>query len=249
MRTRHHLTRLGAVVTVITVAALSTVAVAGPASAAVSDETGPSAAVHGKTGKACVLAARSWTDQAVAKRLVRLDTLTAALAKASNVTDGHRAQLAATYKADRAGLKAVRTEVRHDSTCKEATKDSVKVIKKFRVYVLLSPQTSLTIRGDRGVAWAEAYEALEPGYATAIAALPDGTTKAAAEAALARLVLDADAAQASYGGVADSVLALVPADFPAQAGVLTAAAAQARAGHASLTSAALERTTLDALLS
>jgi hypothetical protein len=237
------------VATVVTVAALSTVAVAGPASAAVTDESGPGAALHGKTGKACVLAARAWTDQAVAKRFVRIDTLSAALADASTVTDAHRAQLEATFAADRTGLKDVRTEVRHDSTCSEASKDAAKVVTKYRVYVVLSPQTTLTIRGDHGVARADAYEALEPGYASAIGALPDGAVKAAAEDALARLVVDADAAQASYGGVADSVLALVPADFPAQAGVLAAADGDADAGRVSLASAALDRAALDALLS
>ena len=249
MRTRLHLTRATAAATVVTVAALSCVVVAGPASAAVADETGPGSAVHGTTGKACVVAARAWTDRAVAKRLVRLDALGAALDKAASVTPGHRAQLEATYAADRSGLRAVRREVRHDSTCAEATKDATKVVTRFRVYVLLTPQTRLTVLGDHGSAKAHAYGALEPGYAAAVAALPDGATKTAAETALTELVTDTDRAEAAFAEVADPVLALVPADYPAQAGVLVAATAHAAAGHVALVEAAVDRAALDALLS
>ena len=249
MSARHHLNRLGAVTAVVAVALLSSVAVAGPASAAVTDESGPGAALHGRTGKACVVAARTWTDRAVAKRLVRLEALAAAVDKAASVTPAHRAQLEARYAADRAGLTAVRREVRHDSTCAEATRDARKVVTRFRVYVLLTPQTGLTVRGDHGAAKADAYEALEPGYADAVAELPPGPARSAAEAALAELAADTSAAQGAFDGVADSVLALRPHDYPAQAGVLVSAAVHVGEGHAALLSAAVDRATLDALLS
>lgn len=248
MRTGPHLARLGAVATVVTVALLSTVVVAGPASAAVTDETGPGSALRGTTGRACVVAARAWTDRAVARRLVRLDALGTALDKAASVTAGHRAPLEATYASDRAGLRAVRREVRHDGTCAEATRDASKVVTRFRVYVLLTPQTRLTVRGDHGSAKAAAYEALQPGYAEAVGALPDGATKTAAAAALAELGSDTDAAEAAFAGIADSVLALAPADYPAQAGTLASAAAHAAAGHVALVEAAADRAALDALL-
>lgn len=250
MRTRH-LARPAAVAALVTAAAL---ALAGPASAATPapataiDESGPAAALHGKSGKACVLAARAWTDQAVAKRLVQLDALQHALDQATAVTDAHRSTLEATYAADRAGLKAVRTEVRHDSTCTEATKDAGTVVTRFRVYVLLTPQTSLTIRADGGMARSASVENLEPGYAETVASLPDGPRKTAAQALLDELGSDVDAAQAAYGGIAEPVLSLVPKDFPSHAAVLVEAAADAEAGRVALIEAAADRAALETVL-
>lgn len=231
------------------VALLASFALALPASAAVTDEAGPDQATQGLKGKACVAAARGWTDRAVTNRLIRISALRSALDQAAHVSAAHRAQLEAIYTADRSGLKAVRAEVRHDSTCAEARKDAKKVVTKFRVYRLLTPQTSLTIRGDHGVFRAEAYDALEPAYVAAIAALPAGADKVAAEAALTNLTTNADAALAAYGGVGDAVLALVPADIPGQVAVLAGAEADADAGRVALKNAAADRVALDAILS
>ena len=248
MPTRPSIARLASSAGVVSLVLLSSVALASPASAATTDETGAGPATHGLKGRACVVAARAWTDQAVAKRLVRLDRLENGLDVAVAVADRHRAALQDVYATDRAGLRAVRKEVRQDSTCAEAKTDAKKVVTKFRVYVLVTPQTTLVVRGDHGVARADGLEALEEGYTEAVAALPDGDVRTAAQAALADLVTSVDAAQASYGGIADSVLALVPADFPSSTAVLEGAAADARAGRAALAQAAAARATLELLL-
>ena len=72
--------------------------------------------------------------------------------------------------------------------------------------------------------------------------------RTAAEAALADFAAAVDVAQASYGGIADSVLALVPADFPSSTAVLTDAAAEARTGRVALARAAADRAALELLL-
>ncbi|HYN75416.1 MAG TPA: hypothetical protein VEV13_04395 [Candidatus Limnocylindria bacterium] len=245
MRTR---TRLGGAAAVTALAMLTSLALGSPASAATTGESGPDQATQGLNGKACVAAARSWTDRAVAARLVRINHLQRALDAAPRVSADHRAALEASYAADRKGLRAVRAEVRSDSTCAEAKKDARRVVTSFRVYVLLTPQTSLTVRGDAGAARADADEALEPGYLEAIAALPEGDTKTAASGALVELSASVDAAQGAFRPVGDTVLALVPADYPDQAEVLADARDDVRTGRLALADAATARAALDALL-
>jgi hypothetical protein len=187
-------------------------------------------------------------DAAVKKRQVTIDRLTSALAARTHVTDAHRATLSGTYSADSSGLAAVDAKVQSDTTCGEAVADGRTVVTDYRVYLLLVPQTHLVAASDTGTYAAGQLAAVEPKAQAAIDALTDPQEKAAAQAKLDDLTAQVATATTALSGVADAMLALNPADIPAQLATIDGYRAKVASAHEDLRRAIADAKALKALL-
>jgi hypothetical protein len=187
-------------------------------------------------------------DAAVKKRLVTIDRLTSALGARTHVSDAHRATLSATYTADTSGLTAVDAKVQADTTCGQAVTDGRTVVTDYRVYLLLVPQTHLVAASDAGTYAAGQLAAAEPKAQAAIDALTDPQEKAAAQAKLDDMTSKVDAATTALDGVADAMLALKPADIPAQLATIDGYRAKVGTAHQDLRQAVADAKALKALL-
>jgi hypothetical protein len=191
---------------------------------------------------------KAHVDLAVARRQLTIRQLTSVLAARTHVTDAHRATLSALFTSDAAGLAATDATVQADTTCKQAGTDGRTVVTSYRVYLLLAPQTHLVAASDTGAFGAGKLAAVEPKLQAGIAAIADPAKKAQAQAAYDDLVAQTTSATDDFAGVGDAVLALVPADIPAQQSVVTAEQSKVQAGRAALTLALKDAKTIQSLL-
>lgn len=239
---------------------LMSVAVAGTGLALVAGtvpayaDTSPSPAPSAPAGAARTCATdrlsyvQARVDAAVKKRLVTIDRLTTALAARPHVSDAHRATLSATYTSDTSGLTAVDAKVQADTTCGQAVADGRTVVTDYRVYLLLVPQTHLVAATDTGTYAAGQLSAAEPKVQTAIDALTDPQEKASAQAKLDDMTAKVDAATTAMSGVADAMLALKPADIPAQLATFDGYRAKVASARQDLRQAIADAKALKALL-
>ena len=135
-----------------------------------------------------------------------------------------------------------------DTTCGQAVTDGRTVVTDYRVYLLLVPQTHLVAAADTGTWAAGQLGAAEPKVQTAIDALADPTTKAAAQAALDDMKAQLDGVTTSLSGIADAVLALKPADIPAQLATIDGYRAKVATAHTDLAKALADAKQLKSLL-
>ena len=213
--------------------------------------TSPSSGT-GAAAKACspdrLAKIKARVDTAVSKREATIDSLTKALAARKHVSDGHRATLSATYTSDAPGLRAVNATVQADTTCAKAVTDGRTVVTDYRIYLLLAPQTHLVAAADSGTYAAGRLAATEQKAQDAIDKLTDAGKKAAAQTALDDMTAQLSATTAALSGVADGVLALKPADIPAQQATIDGYRAKVATAHTDLAKALADAKTLKSLL-
>ncbi len=235
-------------VPMLAVAGTGLVLVTGATAPAFAD-TAPSPAPSTRTCSADRLAyVQARVDAAVKARELTIDSLTRRLAARTHVTDAHRATLTATYTADASGLRTVDATVHADTTCAQAVVDGRTVVTSYRVYRLLVPQTRLVSAADTGTYAAGQLAAAEAKAQAAIDALTDAQKKATAQAELDDMKAHVDAATTALSGVADGMLALVPADIPAKQPVIDGYRASVASAHADLAKALADAKSLKALL-
>ena len=198
---------------------------------------------------ASLAAIKAHSAAAVAHRDSTLDLLSAKLAARPAVTSSHRAVLTALYASDKAGLDAVNAKVQGDSTCKVAHADAQAIVADYRVYLLVVPQSGLTLAADAGSSGASALAGAEPALHKAIALMPAGPSKDQAQALYADLADQVSAAQSNFAGVGDTVLALTPSGYPGNAGTLATQTAKVTAGGSALGKAVSDASQLATLLS
>lgn len=182
----------------------------------------------------------------IQRRLTALDKMTSQLGQASRVTATHRAELSAIYTSDTSGLTALDTRLTAETTCAAVRADAKAVVHDYFVFALVVPQTGLTIAADAGTSGADRLAAAEPAIKKAIAMLPDGPTKTAAQASYDDLVAQVTTATADFSGVGDAVLALTPATYPTRTGVLTTQASRVTSGGRALSQALKDARALQA---
>ena len=175
--------------------------------------------------------------QRIQHRLSALDKMTTQLGQAQHVTSEHRSALSAVYGGDISGLTALGTRVQGETTCAAVRADAKAVVHDYFVFALVGPQTGLTVAADAGSYGAGRLATAEPALKKAIALLPAGPTKTAAEASYDDLVAQVTTATADFSGVGDAVLALTPETYPTRTGVLTTQSGRVAAGGRALAKA------------
>lgn len=193
-------------------------------------------------------AIKRWSTLAVTRRHATIAVLSGRIAVRPHVTPAHRNTLVGRFGSDGSGLDGVNQSVQAATTCAAAHAEATHVVTDFRVYLLLVPQTHLTVAADTGAYGASRLAAAEPKAAAAIALLPAGEKRTAAQAAYDDLVAQVRAAQSDFGGVGDTVLALAPAQYPGFTTSLDSARAHVGAGVAALGKAVADAERLATLL-
>jgi hypothetical protein len=142
-------------------------------------------------------------------------------AKAPKLTDSHRATIVSFLDAAASGLATVKTDVQAATTIAQLRAACSTVVPDYRIYVLRTPQVHLAIGFDLDGAavtnLTKAADALQKAIDAEKAAGKDVTD---AQAKLDEMRAELSAATAATTGQADAELALTPADYNANHGVL-----------------------------
>ncbi len=207
------------------------------------------AATVARTCTASALAAaKTAVGASVSHRDSVLSALSGHLDVRPHLTSSHRTTLAGLYSADQVGLAQVLARVQADTTCAAASTDAQHIVTDYRVYLLVVPQSGLTLAGDVGTYGAQTLTAAEPAVRLAIKLLPSSSTKEQAQTLYDDMAAQTSAALGDFAGVGDAMLALTPASYPGSSATLKAQAARVASGAKSLAAAGSDASQLAALL-
>jgi hypothetical protein len=182
-------------------------------------------------------------------RLPELTKLTAALNAAKNVSDAHKSTQAASLSAASSGLTTLKSKIAGDSDAATLKADCESIFEGYRVFALRAPQTYLVIAGDGESSITARLNDITPKLSDAIAkAAAAGKNVDAAKAALTDLQARLADASTQSGGVADSVIGYVPADYNANHDLLSGARSQVKTAAADLKAARGDIKTITAAL-
>jgi hypothetical protein len=166
-------------------------------------------------------AAKARCTAAIDVRLAALTRLDATLAAAKNTTADHKSTQTASNTAAASGLGTLKSKIADDSDAKTLAADCNAIFEDYRVFALRAPQTHLVIAGDAETFAVTKVTDIVPRLTDAIAkSEAAGKDMTAAKAALADLQAKLTDATSHANGVADTVIAYVPADYNANHGLL-----------------------------
>jgi hypothetical protein len=198
---------------VVIVGAMLGVGIAAPASAAPA-----TSAVDAATTPRTLDGIKSAANLAVTKRIAALDVAAARVNARPNISDAHKATILATFDADSAGLEKLNATIQGDADRASAAQHYGQIFTDYRVYAVAIPQAYIAGAADgisdRAV---PALQAAHDKLATALEQKPNAET----QALLDEMQTQIDEASSSVDGVADSSLAVTPADFNANHTVLS----------------------------
>jgi hypothetical protein len=202
-----------AAIGVVIVGAILGVGIAAPASAAPA-----TSAVDAATTPRTLDGIKSAANLAVTKRIAALDVASARVAARPNTSDAHKETILATFDADSTGLEKLNATIQADTDRATAAQHYGQIFTDYRVYAVVIPQAYIAGAADgisdRAV---PALQAAHDKLATALEQKPNGET----QALLDEMQKQIDEASSGVAGIADSALAVTPADFNANHTVLS----------------------------
>lgn len=144
-------------------------------------------------------------------RLATLKALTTAVGAAQHLTSAHKATLNDLLSGDQSGLTTLRTKVSGETTLAGVRADGQSMVDDYRIYLLVAPKVRLTVALDIEAAAAAQLKTTADTLAAAIAtAKQNGKDTTKAEADLADLRTQTDAANTAIAGQTDTLLAITP---------------------------------------
>ncbi len=161
--------------------------------------------------------AQQAVEAALAGRVTQLNALsTAANNSANHLTTGDRQTLVHDITTvELPGIQTLQTQVQQVSTCKALRAVAHSMVYNYRVYVVMTPQTHLTIVTDDETYIEGVFTNLEPTITTAIQnAQNSGKDVTAAQAAFTDLKSQVSAAQTETTGQSALLLAQTPPGYP-----------------------------------
>lgn len=204
---------------------LSGLTIAGVTAGAISAGADPATSVSGPK----LDAARTKCLSAIDRRISRLDELTSKVGDDEHLTDAHRSTLSGIVSHALDGMNTLRPQVQGATDAASLRTSCTAVVDDYRVFALVAPQVHLTRVADAAAFGINKLAGVDTKIDDAISAA------AAAGKDVTKATADADAFSAAVAkvgtdvsGLADSVLALTPADYNANHNVLDAARAQAK---------------------
>jgi len=156
-------------------------------------------------------AAKKLATARIDGRLATLRALGTVVKAAQHLTAPHKATLTGLISTDQAGLTALKPKVDGETTLSGVRTDEQSMVNDYRVYLLVGPKVRLTIALDLESTAVQRLRQVADNLAAAIAtAKQAGKDTTRAEAALADLRTQTDAANAAVTGEAESLLAIQP---------------------------------------
>ena len=182
------------------------------------------------SGPSCTPSTFAQAQQQVAwelsGRVTQLDTLMSAAGDASNhLTTSDRQTLQNDISTvELPGIQGLQPQVQQATTCGRLRLDAHAMVVTYRVYLVMTPQTHLTISVDSESYIEGLLAGLEPSFTSAIqSAQAAGKNVTAAQAADSDLQSQVAAAQAATNGLSGQILAQTPQGYPGNWQVFEAA--------------------------
>jgi len=162
-------------------------------------------------GAAGLDAAKRTVTARIDGRLAALRAYNTVLGAVQRLDAGHKATLSGLVQADQSGLTALRGKVAGETTLAAVKADDQSMVNDYRIYLLVGPKVRLTVAADLETAASHELRQAADKLASAIAAAKQaGKDIGNADADLADLRSQVDAADAALGGKGDALLAIQP---------------------------------------
>ena len=181
--------------------------------------------------------AQQLVEADLAGRVTQLNTLSAAANNAANhLTTSDRQTLQNDITVvELPGIEALQTQAQSATTCAGLRAVAHSMVYNYRVYVVMTPQTRLTVVFDDETYIEGVFVNLEPRIATAISnAQTAGKDVTAAQAAFNDLQSQVSTAQGATNGESAQILAQTPTGFPGNWPVFLAGRTNATNAHTDL---------------
>ncbi len=173
--------------------------------------------------------------KAIDDRLARIDRLQNAVASSHHVTARHEAILEDQLAEAQAGLTRLKAQIRTEDDREELKAECKSIVEDFRIYVLVTPRTMLTLAADAATATANKLAEVAARIQNAIdEAAAAGKHVTQAQAEHDSMVAHTEAAKSAAWGVPDTVLPLTPQDWPEAQALLRQASADLRSAREDL---------------
>jgi len=182
------------------------------------------------------------------KRLVALNAAIPTVTNDAHLTDAHRSAILTTLNADVAGMQQQEAKVAADTTVDTARADYDAIFTQYRVFAVALPQAHFAAAADRLTD--DAIPRLNDAHTKLSADLASsGKSTPQLQADLADMVAKLAQAQQALIGVADSALAVTPAQYDANHAVLASDRAAVRTALADVRAAEADADAVAAALS
>ena len=112
------------------------------------------------------------------------------------------------------GIRSLQSQVQQATTCAQLRTDAHSMVFTYRVYMVMTPQTHLTIAADDETYIESDLTGLEPRIGSALEKSMPGGERSAAEATYEELENELSQAQTLTGGLAAQILSQTPAGAP-----------------------------------
>ena len=187
--------------------------------------------------------AQQQVEAALSSRVTQLNSLLSAVNSTTNhLTSGDQQTLQNDISSvELPGIEGLQSHVQQDTTCVELRSDAHSMVYTYRVYVVMTPQTHLSIVADNETYIEGMLVNLEPTLEAAIQnAKAHGKDVTAAQAAFNDLQGQVTSAQGATDGLSAQVLAQTPQGYPGNWQVFMAAHTGEANAHTDLHAAYLD---------
>ena len=159
---------------------------------------------------------RAFGDCEIARRLTTLTTLSSKVSAATVLTASDKSALSAIFSSTTSGLNDLKATIDAETSLPALRTDITKIATEFRVYLVVAPQTHLTIAADGVLASQSRFTQINTNLAARIAkAQAAGKDVTAAQADLDAMNKHEADAVALATGLPAKLLALTPAQYNA----------------------------------
>ncbi len=161
-------------------------------------------------------AAQQLVETALANRVTQLNALTTrANNTANHLTSADRATLQSDVAAELSGIQGLQPQAQSAIDCRQLRLVAYDMVFNFRVYVVMTPQTHLTIGADDETYVETVFTNLEPTISGNIAAAKaQGRDVTAGQTAFNDLEAQVTAAQSETDGLSATLVAQTAAGYP-----------------------------------
>ena len=175
-----------------------------------------SAAPSGAKGAAVLAALKAFANCEINRRETTLTTLSAHITSSKTITSTDAAALQSEISSEKSGLSSLESKIDADTTLVTLRADIVTIVTGYRVYVLVVPQSNLTIAADTVLATQARFASLNTALSNAIAtAQANGKDTTAAQADLDAMNASVTAAMNLASPLPAQLIALTPAEYNA----------------------------------
>ncbi len=161
-------------------------------------------------------AAQQLVETALANRVAQLNILTTQANNAANhLTSSDRGTLLSDLPPELSGIQALQPQAQSAIDCRQLRLVAYDMVFTFRVYVVMTPKTHLTIAADDETYVETVFTNLEPTISANIAAAQaQGRNVTAGQSAFNDLESQVTAAQSETNGISATLLAQTPSGYP-----------------------------------